>query len=61
MGFLADESCDAAVVRALRAAGYDVRAVVEAAPGSTDAAVLEMSASFSSGGQRLHGRIWSEQ
>jgi hypothetical protein len=29
MRFLADESCDFAVVRALRAAGHDVLAVAE--------------------------------
>jgi hypothetical protein len=32
MRLLADESCDFAVVRALRAAGHDVRAVADAAP-----------------------------
>jgi len=32
MWLLADESCDFAVVRALREAGHDVRAVAEAAP-----------------------------
>jgi predicted nuclease of predicted toxin-antitoxin system len=37
--FLADESCDFGVVRALRNAGHDVRAVVEDAPGATDAEV----------------------
>ena len=34
--FLADESCDFAVVRALRASGYDVLAVSEVAPRSDD-------------------------
>jgi len=38
--FLADESCDASVVRALREAGYDVQAVIEASRGATDQAVL---------------------
>jgi hypothetical protein len=33
MHFLADESCDFAVVRALRAAGHDVKAVAEVALG----------------------------
>lgn len=33
MRFLADESCDFGVVRALRAAGHDVKAVVEDSPG----------------------------
>jgi predicted nuclease of predicted toxin-antitoxin system len=39
--FLADESCDAAVVRALRAAGHDVKSISETAPGSSDRAVLD--------------------
>jgi predicted nuclease of predicted toxin-antitoxin system len=39
--FLADESCDFAVVRALRAAGFDVVAVAEIAPRLTDQAVVE--------------------
>ncbi|MHB9149687.1 MAG: DUF5615 family PIN-like protein [Thermoleophilia bacterium] len=39
MRFLADESCDFGVVRALREAGHDVRAVVEDSPGATDAEV----------------------
>jgi hypothetical protein len=33
MRFLADESCDFAIVRALRAAGHDVVAVTERLPG----------------------------
>ena len=33
MLFLADESCDFVIVRALRAAGYDVKAVSDIAPG----------------------------
>jgi len=41
MRFLADESCDSRVVQALRAAGHDVLAVVEASPGAPDASVLE--------------------
>ena len=43
MRFLADESCDAAVVRALRAAGYDVNAIVESSRGATDPLVLELA------------------
>jgi predicted nuclease of predicted toxin-antitoxin system len=39
--FLADESCDFAVVRALRTAGFDVVAVAEIAPRLTDRAVVE--------------------
>ena len=40
MRFLADKSCDFAVVRALRAAGHDVVAVKDVAPGATDEAVV---------------------
>ena len=36
MQLLADESCDFSVVRALRAAGHDVKAVAEVALGVTD-------------------------
>lgn len=36
MRFLADQSCDFAVVRALRAAGHDVRAVQEERPSVPD-------------------------
>lgn len=43
MYFLADESCDFAVVRALRAAGHDVKAVAEVALGATDDVVLEIA------------------
>jgi predicted nuclease of predicted toxin-antitoxin system len=43
MRFLADESCDFRVVRALRAAGHDVKAVIEGTPGAEDAAVIEMA------------------
>lgn len=43
MRFLADESCDFRVVRALRAAGHDVMAVVEVAPGAEDDAVIELA------------------
>jgi hypothetical protein len=35
MRFLADESCDFRVVRALRDAGHDLIAVAEAAPSTT--------------------------
>jgi predicted nuclease of predicted toxin-antitoxin system len=41
--FLADESCDFSVVRALRATGHDVLAVAELASGSDDAMVMEMA------------------
>lgn len=43
MQFLADESCDFAVVRALRAAGYDVVAVSELEPGADDERVLSLA------------------
>ncbi len=43
MRFLADESCDFGVVRALRSAGFDVVAVVEVAPGTEDAAVIDLA------------------
>ena len=49
MEFLADESCDFAAVRALRADGYDVVAVSEIAGGAPDDAVLELA--------RTSGRI----
>ena len=45
--FLADESCDFAVVRALRAARFDVVAMVERAPGATDERVIELARSES--------------
>lgn len=41
--FLADESCDFAVVRALRAAGYDVFAVGESLQRSDDREVIEQA------------------
>ena len=40
--FLADESCDFAVVRALRAAGHDVKAVSEVCPGVPDEEVMQI-------------------
>jgi hypothetical protein len=43
MRFLADESCDFRVVRALRAAGHDVTAVIELAPGAEDEVVIELA------------------
>lgn len=44
MRLLADESCDFAVVRALREAGYDVMAITETAPGSADEEVADLAA-----------------
>jgi len=41
--FLADESCDFAVVRALRAAGHDVTAISEFSAGVADDVVIEIS------------------
>lgn len=38
--FLADESCDFAVVRSLRSAGYDVAEVTELHPSASDKEVL---------------------
>jgi predicted nuclease of predicted toxin-antitoxin system len=40
--FLADESCDFTVVRALRTAGLDVKAVVEVCPGVSDHEVMRL-------------------
>ena len=45
MRFLADESCDFAIVRALRAAGHDVRAVAELSPRADDPEVIRLAAS----------------
>jgi predicted nuclease of predicted toxin-antitoxin system len=42
--FLADESCDFAVVRALRAADYQVLAVSEATTRSNDSELMEIAA-----------------
>jgi predicted nuclease of predicted toxin-antitoxin system len=41
MRFLADESCDAAIVRALRIAGHDVATVSDSMRGATDRSVLD--------------------
>ena len=43
MRFLADESCDFSVVRALRALGHDVLAVVESSPSIADEVVLSLA------------------
>lgn len=43
MRFLADESCDFTFVRVLRAAGHDVMAVAEAAPGAPDDKVIALA------------------
>ena len=45
MRFLADESCDFAVVRALHATGHDVLAVAEIAPRADDAHVIRLAVS----------------
>jgi hypothetical protein len=47
--FLADESCDAAVMRALRAAGHDVISIAETSPGAADRVVLALAVT----GQRV--------
>ena len=41
--FLADESCDFAIVRALRADGYDVATPAEVMTRSVDALVIEQA------------------
>jgi hypothetical protein len=41
--FLVDESCDFAVVRALRVAGHDVAAIAEISPRAADEVVLELA------------------
>ncbi len=43
MRFLADESCDFSIVRALRSAGHDVLAVTEFASGADDATVMDLA------------------
>jgi predicted nuclease of predicted toxin-antitoxin system len=43
MRFLADESCDFVVVRALRAAGHDVQAVSDLSPGVDDEGVADLA------------------
>lgn len=45
MRFLADENLDFAVVRALRAAGHDVRALAEETSQTLDAEVIALAAS----------------
>jgi predicted nuclease of predicted toxin-antitoxin system len=42
--FVADESCDHAVVRALRKAGHEVEAISEVAPRTDDDTVLKRAA-----------------
>jgi predicted nuclease of predicted toxin-antitoxin system len=43
MHFLADESCDFAVVRALRSDGHDVVAMAEISPRAEDAFVIALA------------------
>lgn len=43
MNFLADESCDFAVVRELRAPGHDIQAVADIARGAKDADVVRLA------------------
>jgi predicted nuclease of predicted toxin-antitoxin system len=43
MRFLADESCDFIVVKALRAAGHDILVVSEIAPRAEDSEVIELA------------------
>ena len=44
MNFLADESFDFRIVRAMRAAGHDVSSVYELAPAAMDQAVMRLAA-----------------
>jgi predicted nuclease of predicted toxin-antitoxin system len=43
LSFLADESCDFSVIRALRTVGYSVKAIAEISPSLPDEAVLELA------------------
>jgi predicted nuclease of predicted toxin-antitoxin system len=43
MRFLADESCDFAVIHALRAAGFDVLCISESTPRAEDPEVIELA------------------
>lgn len=43
MRFVADEGCDFAVVRALRAAGHDVTAILEIAPRAEDPMIIDLA------------------
>lgn len=43
MRFLADESCDFSVVRALRSADHDVLAIAEIAPQTQDTDVIDLA------------------
>ena len=43
MRFLADESCDFAVVRALRAAGFNVLCISESSPRAEDSEVIRLA------------------
>lgn len=43
MRFLADESCDFAVVKALREAGHDVAAVRDSSRGAADEVVINLA------------------
>ena len=45
MRFLVDESCDFAVVRALRAAGHEILAAAEVAGGAEDDVIIELARS----------------
>jgi predicted nuclease of predicted toxin-antitoxin system len=43
LSFLADESCDFSLIRALRTAAYSVKAIAEISPSLPDEAVLELA------------------
>jgi predicted nuclease of predicted toxin-antitoxin system len=43
LSFMADESCDFSVIRALRQTGYSVKAIAEIFPSLPDEVVLELA------------------
>jgi len=43
LSFLADESCDFSVIRALRSVGHSVKAIAEISPSLPDEMVLELA------------------
>ena len=55
MRFVADESCDFSVVRALRDAGHDVTVIAEIAPRIEDEEVLKLAHPIIAGLPRRNG------
>ena len=45
MRFIADESCDSIIIRALREAGHDVLVVADITPGAEDSEVIKLAGS----------------